>query len=644
MADSRVMAQLRKLTQLLDRLYLARNGSDLRFDQGSNLNEAATHLARTLDEIQDLTGASEYVQHNGHIESISHILDKLVGSLEQHVAAYEELQSYLNQYQPMRYITNARYYCEQTKIEWKLWRTIEKSNTELESYCNLLVEVERIVIPVNHPEQSTTTQSCNSNYNGGSRLARDDPSDQVNWHTSIPFRDELFINQLRARHEPLYELPTPLSAEETPMRVPDHIRATQVQNLPSRADGTQCSRDAQWDTLQAGLLTYPLHQHQTLASSPPPYSFSGDPSASMTIPASGSRTGGDTRSRRSDDFIELSKSDREWIDPITAACRAIVRNNFLRPATNTNVYQEYEEQVRESPNYRWFFNFHYRGLALQVDVPIQVFLVGLSVSTPKSSIDCKVLAYVSSDCIVFATSQCKGPLMDPNEPFTRKYGEDQMPKHLRDGLVILDGWTIRFVDVAAFQKGYHLELGITLDLDKRGRNSDLDSGDARASKRYVLYKLRFARPCQRHRFFMELSPWLSPRVTSRSLYSDGGPRRGTDRRCSCEPIDRSPVQPSNQRYHSHQTRSQSRSRSYDQTHREAFELPVHTNSPVYRPYHIGRSSADVLSPRSASPSNHGRSLGPVDLPFQGRSNRSVELAAPYSLSHSTSRSRSIQIH
>lgn len=231
--------------------------------------------------------------------------------------------------------------------------------------------------------------------------------------------------------------------------------------------------------------------HRKIPSSPPPpyASCAGE----STDQDDDSLEFVDTSSHSSHQPPRIQSQHKGWKDPITRACQDLMKQRF--PTTNAAVlsdYTRYRKNIRQRPEYRWYFNFRYGSLTLQPDLPTQVFLTQLipSTSDPRSI---RVLAYLFEDCLVFANSPSIADLPRPDHANT----SGNVPPGLDGGLMVLEQCTIRFafVQQAAKLDGKMLELRI-------------NSTTAEAAPKQVSL-LTFQATCHRAKVFEAIRPWLA---------------------------------------------------------------------------------------------------------------------------------------
>lgn len=432
------------------------------------------------------------------------------------------------------------------------------------------------------------------------------PSSHMN--TDASFSDELFFPPPAAHHTYMCmpaELPASLSAEEEPITIPSRIRA-EPQAAPAElsSDYEVGSSSVNWEDLESELRPR-LEESSVSLSPPPPYSRDPpiyDPSASMVIREShiSSTTADSLPAESEHESAQLpEESEGKWTDPITAACREIIRDNFSTsdPEFGTAEYYEYRTNVRATPNYRWYLNFRYGSLVLQADLPAQVFHVGLrqrDIRVRKQSFN-QVLAYLFGDCLLFAESLFTSVMKDPNgRPGTK------IPGLLRHGLNVIESWPVRFCEVKQICKKKDLNLII-----------DVCTHISAGVEEDIRYELKFKTFTQRQIVSSDITTWLDDRTASHQTTLAQQQENGSDSHRSPTPDENEPHDHSAVRHSSREShRRQSRSTSRSPNHSRASTQSIRQESADNYSYLAGHDSSDEDSiPRSAT-SRHRRSHSP----------------------------------
>jgi len=215
------------------------------------------------------------------------------------------------------------------------------------------------------------------------------------------------------------------------------------------------------------------------------------------------------------DLTDLSdeEPDEVWTDPITLGCREIMRQRF--PTTTPALYDDYmayREQVRNSSSYKWYLNFRYLSLTLQPDLPMQVFMVGISScvridgqATTQFEMG-SVLAYLFEDLIVFARSPFVSSLPDPNATTS-----EHVPLVIDSGLEVLEHQSLRFCHIRhateVDKTALLIECSHNLSEDQTQHRVPFDR-HTRELRQKRLVHITFQTTCQRRKVSQPLKPWI----------------------------------------------------------------------------------------------------------------------------------------
>ncbi|KAK5102213.1 hypothetical protein LTR70_004516 [Exophiala xenobiotica] len=178
----------------------------------------------------------------------------------------------------------------------------------------------------------------------------------------------------------------------------------------------------------------------------------------------------------------------------------------------TDLSDEEPDEVRNSSSYKWYLNFRYLSLTLQPELPMQVFMVGISSCV---RIDGQaatqfemgnVLAYLFEDLIVFARSPFISSLPDPNVTTS-----EHVPLVIDSGLEVLEHQSLRFCHIRhateVDKTALLIECSHNLSEDETHHRVPVER-HTRALRQKRLVHITFQTTCQRRKVSQPLKPWI----------------------------------------------------------------------------------------------------------------------------------------
>lgn len=584
-----MFSKILEVARLLDRLIHARHGSTL--IASSPFPTIVSGLSSALTRTNGLLRVQDNISRHHHIiRSLSFILDRSVPILESHLAT---LGKFSNKSRHGHLIDIIRRYKRSRKLK-TICNSVKFITVDL-LHISALLEMD----PLTRPDESLFDSlgpehhaaPCNDEQSAGVR-----PTFFSEQLMELPISDE-HAHALDVL--PVAELPgncmsaaeprvsVQLSAEDQPMTLPSNIRASHnyitAGHLRYMENGTNLGYD-----LSDGEFPWMYSPSRSVLTSPPPsYAslFNEGPTGNDNAPHDGpSMVDTDTMTR--------AEAYEPSTDPITAACRDIMRTHFQSPsATLFEDYAHYRKSVLASHCYLWYLNFRYLSFVLQPDLSCQVFLVTLGTYQAETFENTIALLYLFEDCIVFGRSPFGLDLPDPTVSCASNSVDEDVQKYLDKGLEILEDLTLRFSNLISADKEGKKALIIGTEMKTQHANSNRGHDPTSPSNARMHYELKFETTCQRREVFRALSPWLKQKDNHPSL------RHRRHSAFSCD------TESANYRHAcAHRQHQHSRCK-YDHEHEHEHGRPTNGNELLNgEPFSNGRKRYDwnALTPRSAS--------------------------------------------